>query len=58
MEGETDICAMHPGDYIHIPAHQRYRVEWTDAKQKTVWLALHYDYNLIPSPATGEGKGD
>lgn len=58
MEGETDICAMHPGDYIHIRAYQRHRVEWTDAKQKTVWLVLHYDYNLIPSPATGEGKGD
>jgi cupin 2 domain-containing protein len=43
IEGETDICVMHPGDYIHIPAHQRHRVEWTDAKQKTVWLALHYE---------------
>ena len=43
IEGETDICVMHPGDYIHIPSHQRHRVEWTDPEQKTVWLALHYE---------------
>jgi cupin 2 domain-containing protein len=42
FEGETDVCVMHPGDYIHIPAHQRHRVEWTDLKKKTIWLALHY----------------
>jgi cupin 2 domain-containing protein len=42
IEDETDIFVMHPGDYIHIPAHQRHRVEWTDPVQKTVWLALHY----------------
>jgi cupin 2 domain-containing protein len=33
---------MRPGDYVHIPAHQRHRVEWTEPDQKTVWLALHY----------------
>lgn len=33
---------LHPGDYVHIPAHQRHRVEWTDSSQPTVWLALHY----------------
>ncbi len=42
FEGETDAYMMRPGDYIHIPAHQRHRVEWTDPKQKTVWLALHF----------------
>ncbi|MCJ7747074.1 MAG: cupin domain-containing protein [Desulfobacterales bacterium] len=42
FEGETDVCVMHPGDYVHIPAHQRHRVEWTDRNQKTIWLALHY----------------
>jgi cupin 2 domain-containing protein len=42
FEGETGECTLHPGDYIHIPAHQRHRVQWTDAQQKTVWLALHY----------------
>lgn len=31
-----------PGDYLHIPAHRRHRVEWTDPEAPTVWLALHY----------------
>ena len=31
-----------PGDYVHIPAHARHRVAWTDAAQPTVWLAVHY----------------
>jgi cupin 2 domain-containing protein len=40
--GETEVRVLRPGDYLHIPAHQRHRVEWTDARQKTVWLAVHY----------------
>jgi cupin 2 domain-containing protein len=42
FEGESEVLAMQPGDYVHIPAHRRHRVEWTDAEQATVWLALHY----------------
>jgi cupin 2 domain-containing protein len=42
FEGEIEECVLRPGDYIHIPAHQRHRVEWTDGRQKTVWLAVHY----------------
>jgi len=42
FEGEPGVCTLRPGDYIHIPAHRRHRVEWTDAQQKTVWLAVHY----------------
>jgi cupin 2 domain-containing protein len=42
LEGETEVRVMRPGDYVHIPAHRRHRVEWTDREQKTVWLALHY----------------
>jgi cupin 2 domain-containing protein len=33
---------MQAGDYVHIPAHRRHRVEWTDPGQPTVWLAVHY----------------
>jgi cupin 2 domain-containing protein len=33
---------LQPGDYVHIPAHRRHRVEWTEVGQTTVWLALHY----------------
>jgi cupin 2 domain-containing protein len=39
---EPGLLVLQPGDYVHIPAHQRHRVEWTDPHQKTVWLALHY----------------
>ena len=42
FDGEEEVFVMEPGDYVHIPAHRRHRVEWTDGKQKTVWLALHY----------------
>ena len=42
FEGETEVFVMNPGDYVSIPAHRRHRVEWTDAKEKTIWLALHY----------------
>ena len=31
------------GDWLHIPAHRRHRVEWTDPTQATVWLAVHHD---------------
>ena len=42
FEGNEEVLVLNPGDYCHIPAHKRHRVEWTDIKQKTVWLALHY----------------
>jgi cupin 2 domain-containing protein len=42
FEGESAPRALKAGDYIDIPAHARHRVAWTDAKEPTVWLALHY----------------
>ena len=42
FEDEECILDLFPGDYIHIPANMRHRVEWTDKNQKTIWLALHY----------------
>jgi cupin 2 domain-containing protein len=42
LEGEENVTVMGPGDYLLIPAHTRHRVEWTDKKEKTVWLAFHY----------------
>ena len=42
FEGEEGPRILHPGDFVNIPAHARHRVEWTDEKQSTVWLALHY----------------
>jgi len=40
--GESEVTRLGPGDSVHIPAHRLHRVEWTDPKAKTVWLALHY----------------
>lgn len=42
FDDEAEGRTLYPGDYVHIPAHRRHRVEWTDPEQKTVWLALHY----------------
>jgi cupin 2 domain-containing protein len=42
LENDPQVIIMKPGDYLHIPAHRRHRVEWTDPSQLTIWLALHY----------------
>jgi cupin 2 domain-containing protein len=42
LEGEEEVKVLIPGDYLLIPAHKRHRVEWTDKRVPTVWLALHY----------------
>jgi len=34
---------MEAGDWLHIAAHRRHRVEWTDPTQATIWLAVHHD---------------
>ena len=42
LENEPRVIIMKPGDYLHLSAHRRHRVEWTDPTQPTIWLALHY----------------
>jgi len=42
FQGESQVHVLNPGDYLEIPAHRRHRVEWTDGREKTVWLALHF----------------
>lgn len=42
FEGSEEVLALKPGDWINIPAHKKHRVEWTDANEKTIWLAVHY----------------
>jgi cupin 2 domain-containing protein len=42
LEEKGDLLLLEPGDWVDIPAHVRHRVEWTDPKQKTVWLAVFY----------------
>jgi cupin 2 domain-containing protein len=43
FEGDTVPQILKPGDYVMIPSGCRHRVEWTEADQKTVWLAVHFD---------------
>lgn len=42
FEGKNEVLIMKPGDYINIPSHRKHRVEWTDPKEETIWLAIHY----------------
>lgn len=42
FESEVEARDLKPGDWLHIPAHVRHRVEWTDAAQPSVWLAVHF----------------
>ncbi|MFN0199472.1 MAG: cupin domain-containing protein [Planctomycetaceae bacterium] len=39
---EEQSLEMKPGDYVHIPAHKKHRVDWTTPDEPTVWLAVHY----------------
>jgi cupin 2 domain-containing protein len=42
FEGDTEPRRLEPGSYVHIAAHVRHRVVWTDPSTPTVWLAIHY----------------
>ena len=33
---------LRPGDYLHIPARRRHRIDWTAPERDTVWLAVFY----------------
>ena len=39
---EDEDRALVPGDWLHIAAHRRHRVAWTDPLHPTVWLAVFY----------------
>ncbi|MEH0153098.1 cupin domain-containing protein [Limibacter armeniacum] len=36
------VVDLKAGDYIHIEAHTKHKVSWTDPSQVTVWLAIFY----------------
>lgn len=42
FESEQKPVMMKAGDHMHIPAHSRHRVEWTDPACLTIWIAVHY----------------
>lgn len=35
------------GDHLHIPAHAKHKVVWTEPDELTVWLAVHYSIEDI-----------
>ena len=41
LEGK-EVIKLGAGDYVNIPAHAKHRVEWTDKKSETIWLAVFY----------------
>ena len=43
FEDEPEPRRLAPGDWVHIPAHRRHRVDWTAPETTTVWLAVHWD---------------
>lgn len=42
---DGEIIALTPGDYCMIPAHRRHRVQFTDDKTPTIWLAIFLTTN-------------
>lgn len=42
IEGEPEPRELTVGDYLNIPAHQKHRVDATDASEPTIWLAVFY----------------
>jgi cupin 2 domain-containing protein len=42
FEDEQTPRELKSGDYLLIPGGKRHRVEWTDATQPTIWLAVHF----------------
>lgn len=42
VEGRGAPIRMERGDWVLLEPHVRHRVEWTDPKRSTVWLAVFY----------------
>jgi cupin 2 domain-containing protein len=40
-EGKRELDLV-PGDHVLLPARVKHRVEWTDPRGHTVWLAVHF----------------
>ncbi|GAB1430235.1 hypothetical protein MASR2M18_10680 [Ignavibacteria bacterium] len=50
IEGELETRALRPGDYLFLPAHCRHRVEWTDERDRTIWLAVFFEPRHSETP--------
>ncbi len=47
LQFEDDRLTMKPGDWCHIPAGTRHRVDFTDPEQPSVWVAVHFDAQSV-----------
>ena len=47
FQGEQSPRELKRGDFLLIPAGRRHRVEWTDATEPTLWLAVHFDCSAL-----------
>lgn len=45
--GDGSAVDLHPGDYLHLPAHCHHRVEFTSADPPCIWLAVHYPAQAV-----------
>jgi cupin 2 domain-containing protein len=43
FEDEPAPRILRPGDWVTIPPHCRHRVEATDTREPSVWLAVHIE---------------
>lgn len=43
FEDEPAPRILRPGDWVTIPPHCRHRVEATDTREPSVWLAVHVE---------------
>jgi cupin 2 domain-containing protein len=50
IEGQGELHELRPGDYLLLPAYCKHRVEWTDPRQDSIWLALHVSPAGDPEP--------
>ncbi|WP_342452785.1 cupin domain-containing protein [Pararoseomonas indoligenes] len=42
IAGEAVPRRLRPGDWVHLPAHCRHRVAWTQAEPPTLWFVIHH----------------
>jgi cupin 2 domain-containing protein len=50
FEDEAQARELVAGDYVHIPAHARHRVEATSESPPAIWLAVHFEPDLEDAP--------
>ncbi|MFO0975446.1 MAG: cupin domain-containing protein [Planctomycetaceae bacterium] len=43
LQFEDGGVEMKVGDFIHIPAFRKHRVDWTTPDEPTIWLAVFYE---------------